>query len=107
VARTSQSIGTNAGQPDALKTLSGSNSKSSATFRNRPQGMGHGSTGEPLEEHSQTVGSEARDRRLGTGEFEKLHALLSASGNTWAALAFELAIETSPQQGALFSVRWE
>lgn len=52
-------------------------------------------------------GSEARDRRLRPGEFAMLHARLSASGNLWAALAFELAIETSLRQGALFSVQWE
>ncbi|WP_230942880.1 site-specific integrase [Burkholderia vietnamiensis] len=69
--------------------------------------MGHGSAGEPLEEHSQTVRQRSEDRRLRTGEFEKLHELLSASGNPWAALAFELAIETSLRQGALFSVRSE
>ncbi|CAM8824572.1 tyrosine-type recombinase/integrase [Burkholderia pseudomallei] len=61
----------------------------------------------PLKNIRKPSGSEARDRRLRTGEFEKLHALLSASGNPWAALAFELAIETSLRQGALFSVRWE
>lgn len=69
--------------------------------------MGHGSAGEPLKNIRKPSGSEARDRRLRTGEFEKLYALLSASGNPWAALAFELAIETSLRQGALFSVRWE
>jgi len=61
----------------------------------------------PLKNIRKPSGSEARDRRLRPGEFEKLHALLSASGNPWAALAFELAIETSLRQGALFSVQWE
>ncbi|MDG0023767.1 site-specific integrase [Trinickia sp. Y13] len=52
-------------------------------------------------------GSKARDRRLRPGEFDKLKALLSASRNPWVAPAFELAIETSLRQGALFSLRWE
>ncbi|WP_207000037.1 tyrosine-type recombinase/integrase [Trinickia mobilis] len=61
----------------------------------------------PLKNIRKPSGSEARDRRLRPGEFEMLHARLSASGNLWAALAFELAIETSLRQGALFSVQWE
>ncbi|NOK44809.1 site-specific integrase [Burkholderia thailandensis] len=61
----------------------------------------------PLKNIRKPSGSQARDRRLRAGEFEKLHALLSASGNPWAAPAFELAIETSLRQGTLFSVRWE
>lgn len=61
----------------------------------------------PLKNIRKPSGSEARDRRLRPGEFEMLHACLSASGNLWAALAFELAIETSLRQGALFSVQWE
>jgi integrase len=61
----------------------------------------------PLDNIRKPTGSQARDRRLRPGEFEKLHALLSASENRWATPAFELAIETSLRQGALFSVRWE
>ncbi|MDN7184626.1 site-specific integrase [Caballeronia sp. SEWSISQ10-4 2] len=61
----------------------------------------------PLNNIRKPTGSQARDRRLRVGEFEKLHALLSASGNPWAAPAFELAIETSLRQSALFSARWE
>ncbi|MGG2042414.1 tyrosine-type recombinase/integrase [Burkholderia gladioli] len=61
----------------------------------------------PLKNIRKPSASQMRDRRLRPGEFEKLHALLSASGNPWAALAFELAIETSLRQGALFSIRWE
>ncbi|WP_459906680.1 site-specific integrase [Caballeronia sp. HLA56] len=52
-------------------------------------------------------GCEARDRRLHPRKSEKLHALLSASGNPWAALAFELGIETRLRKGALFNVRWQ
>ncbi|WP_089162924.1 tyrosine-type recombinase/integrase [Caballeronia sordidicola] len=61
----------------------------------------------PLKNIRKPSGSQARDRRLYAGEFEKLYALLSGSGNPWAAPAFELAIETSLRQGALFSVQWE
>ncbi|KAA1012659.1 site-specific integrase [Paraburkholderia panacisoli] len=61
----------------------------------------------PLDNIRKPTGSQARDRRLRLGEFEKLHSLLSAGGNPWAAPAFELAIETSLRQSALFSVRWE
>jgi integrase len=61
----------------------------------------------PLSNIRKPTGSEARDRRLRRGEFEKLHALLLASGNPWAAPAFELAIETSLRQSALFNLRWE
>lgn len=61
----------------------------------------------PLDNIRRPTGSQARDRWLRLREFEKLLALLSASGNQWAAPAFELVIETSLRQGALFSVRWE
>jgi integrase len=61
----------------------------------------------PLDNIRKPTGSQARDRRLRPGEFEKLRGLLSDSGNRWAAPAFELAIETSLRQGALFSIRWE
>lgn len=61
----------------------------------------------PLDNIRKPSGSKARDRRLRPGEFDKLKALLSASRNPWVAPAFELAIETSLRQGALFSLRWE
>lgn len=61
----------------------------------------------PLDNIRKPTGSQARDRRLRPGEFDKLRKLLSSSGNPWAAPAFELAIETSLRQGALFSIRWE
>ncbi len=61
----------------------------------------------PLKNIRKPSGSQARDRRLRPGEFEKLHVLLSASGNPWATPAFELAVETSLRQGTLFSIRWE
>ena len=61
----------------------------------------------PLDNIRKPSGSKARDRRLRLGEFDKLHTLLSASGNPWAAPAFELAIETSLRQGTLFSLKWE
>jgi len=61
----------------------------------------------PLDNIRKPSGSKARERRLAPGEFEKLKSLLSASRNPWAALAFELAIETSLRQGTLFTLRWE
>lgn len=60
----------------------------------------------PLKNIRKPSGSRARDRRLNPGEFEALHAQLSASNNAWAAPAFELAIETSLRQGTLFSLQW-
>lgn len=61
----------------------------------------------PMNNIRKPSGSNARDRRLRPGEFDTLHVLLSSSGNRWAASAFELAIETSLRQSALFSIRWE
>jgi integrase len=61
----------------------------------------------PLDNIRKPSGSKGRDRRLRPGEFGTLKALLSASRNPWVAPAFELAIETSLRQGALFSLRWE
>ncbi|WP_103852211.1 tyrosine-type recombinase/integrase [Burkholderia pseudomallei] len=61
----------------------------------------------PLDNIRKPSGSKARDRRLRPGEFDKLKVLLSAGRNPWVAPAFELAIETSLRQGALFSLRWE
>lgn len=59
----------------------------------------------PLKNIRKPSGSRARDRRLRPGEFDALRTLLAAK-NAWAALAFELAIETSLRQGTLFNLRW-
>lgn len=61
----------------------------------------------PLDNIRKPSGSKVRDRRLRPGEFDMLKTRLSASRNPWAAPAFELAVETSLRQGALFSIRWE
>jgi integrase len=61
----------------------------------------------PLKNIRKPSGSRARDRRLHLGEYEQIHAALSASSNAYAAPAFDLAIETSLRQGALFKLRWE
>lgn len=61
----------------------------------------------PLKNIRKPSASSARDRRLEAGEYEKIHAALASSGNPFAAPAFELAIETSLRQGALFGLRWE
>jgi integrase len=61
----------------------------------------------PLKNIRKPSSSVARDRRLEVGEFEKIHAALSSSGNPFAAAAFELAIETSLRQSSLFGLRWE
>jgi integrase len=61
----------------------------------------------PLDNIRKPSGSKARDRRLRPGEYDKLKALLSASRNPWVAQTFELSIETSLRQGALFSIPWE
>lgn len=47
----------------------------------------------------------ARDRRLETGEYEKIRSALAESGNPYAAPAFDLAIETSLKQGTLFRMQ--
>lgn len=60
----------------------------------------------PLNNIRKPGGGVERDRRLEPGEYEKLHAMLSTSGNSWAAPAFVLAIETSLRQAMLFSLRW-
>lgn len=61
----------------------------------------------PLKNIRKPSASPARDRRLESGEFEKIHAALASSGNSFAVPAFELAIETSLRQGTLFGLRWE
>ncbi len=61
----------------------------------------------PLDNIRKPSGSKARERRLRPGEFDKLKTILSASRNPWVAPAFELAIETSLRQGALFSLQWK
>lgn len=61
----------------------------------------------PLHNIRKPSGSNARDRRLKSGEFEAIHAELMLSSNPFAVHAFELAIETSLRQGTLFSLRWE
>lgn len=61
----------------------------------------------PLKNIRKPSASSARDRRLEPGEYEKIYAALASSGNSFALPAFDLAIETSLRQGALFSLRWE
>ncbi|WP_027793200.1 site-specific integrase [Paraburkholderia acidipaludis] len=60
----------------------------------------------PLKDITKPSGSQARERILEPGEFEKLHARLSASENPWAAPAFELAILTTLRAGTLFALEW-
>jgi integrase len=60
----------------------------------------------PLKNIRKPSVSTARDRRLEPGEYEKIRAALMGSGNTFAAPAFELAIETSLRQGVLFDLQW-
>jgi integrase len=61
----------------------------------------------PLKNIRKPSGSRARDRRLQDGEYEAIKAYLTASGNPYAAAAFDLAIETSLRQAKLFALRWE
>jgi len=51
----------------------------------------------PLKNIRKPSGTKARDRRLHPGERERerLAAALAESDNSWAAPAFELAIETT------------
>jgi integrase len=61
----------------------------------------------PLKNTRKRSVSASRDRRLEPGEYEKIKNALSASGNRYAAPAFDLASETSLRQGTLFCLRWE
>jgi len=61
----------------------------------------------PLDNIRKPSGSNARDRRLENGEYEKIYTKLAASGNRYAAYAFDLAIETSLRKTTLFSLKWE
>lgn len=61
----------------------------------------------PLKNIRKPSGSNARDRRLEPGEYEKIKAVLAESGNQFAAPAFDLAIKTSLRQGTLFGLQWE
>lgn len=61
----------------------------------------------PLKNIRKPSVSAARDRRLESGEYDKIRAALVESGNPYAAPAFDLAIETSLRQGTLFSLQWE
>lgn len=51
--------------------------------------------------------STARNRRLLPGEYDRIHASLSSSGNPYVMPAFVLAIETSLRQKMLFELRWD
>ena len=48
-----------------------------------------------------------RNRRVLTGEYDKLLDNLRISDNAYLASAFALAIKTSLRQGMLFKLRWE
>lgn len=61
----------------------------------------------PLKNIRKPSVSAARDRRLESGEYEKIKTMLADSGNPYAAPAFDLAIETSLRQGTLFGLKWE
>ena len=60
----------------------------------------------PLKNIRKPSGSRARERRLEPGEFELLQRLLTEVGNSWAAPAMVLAIETALRQAMLFDLRW-
>lgn len=61
----------------------------------------------PLKNIRKPSVSASRDRRLEPSEYEKIKDALVATGNRYAAPAFDLAIETSLRQGTLFSLQWE
>jgi site-specific recombinase XerD len=61
----------------------------------------------PLKNIRKPSGSRSRDRRLQEDEYHRIHAALLNNSNIYAAPAFDLAIETSLRQGALFKLRWE
>lgn len=61
----------------------------------------------PLKNIRKPAGSRERDRRLRTGEYERIQKSLANCENPYALPAFELAIETSLRQGMLFELRWE
>lgn len=61
----------------------------------------------PLKNIRKPSGSRERDRRLQTGEYDRIASALSASENPCAIQAFDLAIETSLRQGMLVQLQWE
>lgn len=61
----------------------------------------------PLKNIRKPSGSRERDRRLNTGEYERIAAALSETANPCAREAFDLAIETSLRQGMLVQLQWE
>ena len=61
----------------------------------------------PLNNIRKPSNSNARSRRLEGDEYDRIHASLSQCSNTFAAPAFDLAIETSLRKGTLFKLRWE
>lgn len=60
----------------------------------------------PLKNIRKPSGRKARDRRLLAGEYEIIKTALQASANSWAAAAFDLAIETTLRCGMLFEMEW-
>lgn len=61
----------------------------------------------PVKNIKKPSGSNERDRRLQSGEYELLTAALDESGNPLIRIAFDLAIETCLRQGMLCELRWE
>ena len=78
----------------------------SRTFELARKEWGYDGLKNPLKDITKPTGSNARERILEPGEFERLYARLSESGNQWAAPAFELAILTTLRQGTLFALEW-
>ncbi|VVE87676.1 tyrosine-type recombinase/integrase [Pandoraea bronchicola] len=76
-------------------------------FETARKEWGMESLSNPLKNIKKPSGSRARERRLRAGEYELIRSRLEQSGNRFARAAFDLAIETSLRQGALFRLQWE
>lgn len=68
---------------------------------------GHGLPSNPAKLVKPPRVENARDRRLGTGEFQQLMVAVNASGNTELPTIVELAIETGLRRSELLDLSWK
>ena len=61
----------------------------------------------PIKDIQLPSGSNERERRLTRGEHILIRRRLRQSSNKYAALAYDVAIETGLRQGLLFKLQWE
>jgi len=61
----------------------------------------------PLDRVKRPKLANARDRRLGTGEYERLNVALKRTRNPLVAPVIEFAIHTAMRRGEILALRWE